>query len=69
MLVDRKGGTQEAEATFRVQLEIVRMIRQQTISGVCCSRCMLYSVYAELGACFSWFMLHSVYASLSINSR
>jgi len=37
--VDLEGGTPEAEATFRGQLEIVRMKGRQTILGVCCTRC------------------------------
>jgi len=39
-----KGGTPEAEATFRGQLVIMRMKGRQTILGGCCTRCMLYSV-------------------------
>jgi len=31
--------------------EIVRMKGQWTMVGVCCTRCMLYSVYAVLGVC------------------
>jgi len=42
--VDRKGGTPEAEATFRGQLKIVRLKERQTILGVCCTQCMLHSV-------------------------
>ena len=42
--VDWKGGMPEAEVTFTGQLEIVRMKGQQTILGVCCTRCMLHSV-------------------------
>ena len=34
----------EADATFRGQLEIMRMKGRQTILGVCCTRCMLHSV-------------------------
>jgi len=49
--VDRWGGTPEAEASLRGQLEIVRMKGRQTTLGVCCTRCMLYSVYAVLGVC------------------
>jgi len=44
------GGTPAAEtllATFRGQLEIVRMKRRQTILGVCCTRCMLHSVLTQ----------------------
>jgi len=37
--VDRLGGTPEAEAAFRGQLEIVRMKGRQTILGVCCTQC------------------------------
>ena len=44
MAVDPYGGTPEAEATFRGQLNIVRMKGRQTILGVCCTRCMLHSV-------------------------
>jgi len=51
--VDREGGTPEAEATFMGQLQIVTMKGQQTILDVCCTQCML----------------HSVYAALSVNSR
>ena len=39
--VDLQGGMPEAEATFRGQLEIVRMKGRQTILGVCCTRCQL----------------------------
>ena len=49
--VDRLGGRPEPEGTFRGQLEIVRMKGRQTISGECCTRCMLYLVYAVLGVC------------------
>jgi len=66
--IDPWEGTLEVEATFRGQLEIVRMIGQQTILGVCRTRCMLYSVYAVLGVCCTWCMLYSVYAALSVNS-
>ena len=48
MAVDQLGGTPEAEATFRGQLEILRMKGRQTLLGVRCTRCMLYSVYAAL---------------------
>jgi len=41
----------EAEATFSGQLEIERMQGLQTIIGVCCTRCILDSVYAALGVC------------------
>jgi len=74
----------EAEATFRGQLVIMRMKGRQTILGrcctrymlylvyavlgVCCTRCMLYSVYAVLGVCCTPCMLYSVYAVLSVNS-
>jgi hypothetical protein len=53
VVVDRLGGMleAEAEATFRGQLEIVRMKGRHTILGACCTRCMLYSVYAVLGVC------------------
>jgi len=34
----------EAEATFRGQLEIVKMKGRQTILGVCCTWCMPHSV-------------------------
>jgi len=46
--VYRYGCTQEAEDTFRGQLEIVRMIVLKIILGVCCTRFMLYWVYAAL---------------------
>ena len=59
MAVDRLGGTPEAEATFRGQLEIVRMTGRQTIIDVCCTRSMLYSFYAVLGVCCTRCMLHS----------
>ena len=49
MAVNLLGDTPEAEATFRGQLEIERMKRRQTIVGVCCTRCVLHSVYAVLG--------------------
>jgi hypothetical protein len=39
----------EAEATFSGQLVIMRIKGRQTIWGVCCTRYMLYSVYAALG--------------------
>jgi hypothetical protein len=57
--VDRKGGTPEAEATFRGQLEIVRMKGRLTILGVCCILCMLHSVYAALSVCCTRCMMHS----------
>jgi len=50
----------EAEATFRGQLAIERMKGRQTILGVCCTRCMLYLVYAVLSVCCTRRMLHSV---------
>jgi len=43
------GGTPEAEATFRGQLEIERMRGRQTILDVSCTRRMLQSAYAPLG--------------------
>jgi len=52
--VDQLGGTPEDEATCRGQLEIVRMKGWQTILGVCCTRCMLYSVYAALSVNSWW---------------
>jgi hypothetical protein len=42
--VDREGGTPEAEATLRGQLEIMTMNGRQTILGVCCTWCMLHSL-------------------------
>jgi len=56
----------EAEATFRGHLGIVRMNRRQTILGVCCTRCMLYSVYVVLGVCCTQCMLSLVYAVLGV---
>jgi len=47
----------EAEATFRGQLVIMRMKGRQTILG---TWCMLYSVYAVLGVCCTRCMLYSV---------
>jgi hypothetical protein len=47
--VEQYWGTPEVEATFRGQLEIVRMKEQQSILGVCCTQCMLHSVYTALG--------------------
>jgi hypothetical protein len=47
----------ELEATSRGELVIIRLEGQQTILGVCCTRCMLHSVYAatwyvlQLGVC------------------
>jgi len=58
----------EAEATFMGQLKIGRMKGQQIILGVCCTQCMLHSVYAALSVCCTQCMLHSVYAALSVNS-
>ena len=57
--IDREGGMSEAEATLRGQHEITRMKGWQTILGVCCTRCMLYSVYAVLGVCCTqyWLMI------------
>ena len=49
MAVDHVGGTPEAEGTFSGQLVIMRMKGRQTILGGCCTRCILYSVYAVLG--------------------
>ena len=46
-----QGGTPEAETTFRGQLVIMRMKGRQTTLGGCCTRCMLYAVYAVLGVC------------------
>jgi len=48
---DQQGGTLEAEVTFRGELKIDRMEGGQPMLGVCCTRCMLYSVYAVLGVC------------------
>jgi len=62
------GGTAEAEATFRGQLVMVRMKGRQTILGGCCTRCMLYLVYAVLGVCCTWCMLYSGYSVLGVNS-
>jgi len=42
--VDLWGATPGADSTFRGQLVIVRMKGLQTISRVCCTRCMLHSV-------------------------
>ena len=42
--VDWEVGTPEDEATFRGQLQIVKMKGRQTILGVCCTWCMLHSV-------------------------
>jgi len=42
--VDPEGGTPEAKASSWGHLEIVAMKGQQTILGVCCTRCMLHSV-------------------------
>ena len=39
---------------------------RQTILGGCCTRCMLYSVYALLGVCCTRCMLYSVYALLGV---
>jgi len=66
--VDQLGGTLEAEATFRGQLNIVSMKGRQTIFAVCCTRCMLYSVFDALGVCCTRCMLHSLYAALIVNS-
>jgi len=63
-----QGGTLEADATLRGQLEIMRIKGSQTILCVCCIRCMLYSVYAVLGVCCTRCMLYSVYAVLGVNS-
>ena len=54
------GGILEAAATFRGQLLIMRMKGRQTILGRCCTRCMLYPVYAVLGLCCTQCMLYSV---------
>jgi len=83
--VDRQGGIAEAEATFRSQLEILRMKGRQAILGVCftwgllysvysllsvcCTWCMLYSVYAVPGVCCTRCMLYLVYSALSVNSQ
>jgi hypothetical protein len=59
-------GTQEAEATFRGKIIIMRMKEKHRLSwvdavlGVCCIRCMLYSVYTVLGICCSRCLLYSV---------
>jgi hypothetical protein len=37
------------EATFRGQLVIMRMQEREPIFGGCCTWCMLYSVYVQLG--------------------
>jgi len=58
----------EAEATFRGHLVIMRIKGRKTILGGCCTRCMLYSVYAVLGVCCTRCMLYSVYAVLGVNS-
>ena len=34
--------------------------------GVCCTQCMVHSVYAVLGVCFTRHMLYSVYAVLGV---
>jgi len=67
MAVDHVGGTPEAEATFSSQLVIMRLKGRQTILGGCCTRCILYSVYAVLGVCCTRCMLYSVYAVLGVN--
>jgi hypothetical protein len=36
------------------------------ILGVCCTRCMLYSVYAVLSVCCTRCMLYLVYAVLDV---
>jgi len=58
-----------ADASFRGQLVIVRMKRRSPVlPGECCTRCMLYSVYAVLSVCDAQCMLHSVYVVFSVNS-
>jgi len=47
----------EVDATLRGLLGIMRMKGIQTILGGCCTRCMLYTVYAVHGVC-----LYAVYA-------
>jgi len=37
-----------------------------TVLCVCCTRCMLYLVYAVLGVCCTWCMLYLVYAVLGV---
>jgi len=44
----------------------MRMIERQRILGGCCTRCMLYWVYALLGVCYTRCMLYSVYAVLGV---
>jgi len=58
----------EAAAAFRGQLVIMRMKGRQTILGGCCTRCMLYSEYAELGVCCTRCMPYVVYAVLGVHS-
>jgi hypothetical protein len=36
------------------------------VRSVCCTQCMLYSVYAVLSVCCTQCMLYSVYAELSV---
>jgi hypothetical protein len=67
--VDQSGGTAEVLATFRGQLEIVRINGGQPIVGLCYTLRRLYSVYAVLGVCCPQCILHSVYASLSVYSQ
>jgi len=43
-----------------IQGLIMRMKGRQTILGGCCTRCMLYAVYAVLSVCCTWCMLYLV---------
>ena len=47
----------DAEATFRGQLVIMGMKERQPILAGCCTRWMLYSVYAVLGVYYTWCQL------------
>jgi hypothetical protein len=44
------AGTLFTEATFRGQLESLRMEERPTILDGCCTQCMLNSVYDIFGA-------------------
>ena len=63
-LADGGRSCKEARRKLKLhsegQLVIMRMKGRQTILGECCTRCMLYSVYAVLGVCCTRCMLYSV---------
>jgi hypothetical protein len=57
----------EVKAKFRCQLVIMRIKGRHTMLHVCCTQCIMNSVYAVLGVFCNRCMLYSVYAILGVN--